>query len=153
MYVCKTGGSKRTLSERDRCRIVKAASNSMKSLSQISADCGVKVSNSTISRMLNESGTITRQSLMTVPRLLTRHKTARMEFAKKNLQTNWSQVSKYFNFFFMYTYYNWLPSLLDDFFQTRKNLILTVQMVSVDMGWICERNNDISLNEISVAVP
>ena len=58
----KTGGPKRKLSERDRRRIVKAASNSMKSLSQISADCGVKVSNSTISRMLNESGTITRQS-------------------------------------------------------------------------------------------
>ena len=85
----KTGGPKRKLSERDRRRIVKAASNSMKSLSQISADCGVKVSNSTISRMLNESRAITRQSLMTVPRLLTRHKTARMEFAKKNLRTNW----------------------------------------------------------------
>ena len=79
----KTKGPKRKLSERDRRRIVKAASNSMKSLSQISADCGVKMSTSTTSRVLNESGIITRQSLMTVPRLLTRHKTARMEFAKK----------------------------------------------------------------------
>ena len=51
--------------EGDRRRIVKAASNSMESLSQISADCGVKVSNST------------------------RHNTARLEFAKKNLRTNW----------------------------------------------------------------
>ena len=96
------GGPKRNLSERDRCRIVKAASNSMKSLSQISADCGVKVSNSTINRVLNESGIITRQSLMTVPRLLTRHKTARMEFAKKNIQTHWRQVCKYIFIFFMY---------------------------------------------------
>ena len=47
----KTEGPKRKLSERDRRRIVKAASNSMKSLSQISADYGVKVSNSTISRV------------------------------------------------------------------------------------------------------
>ena len=70
--------------------------------SQISADCGVKVLNSTISRMLNESGIITRQSLMTASRLLTRHKTGRMEFAKKNLQTNRSQVSKYFYFFMSY---------------------------------------------------
>ena len=99
----KTGGSKRKLSERDRRRIVKAASNSMQSLSQISADCGVKVSNSTISRVLNEFGTITRQSLMTVPRLLTRHKIVPqvVEFAKKDLQTNWSQVSKYFYFFYV----------------------------------------------------
>ena len=99
----KTGGPKRKLSERDRRRIVKAASNSMKSLSQISADCGVKVSNSTISKVRNESGTITRQSLITVPRLpQDRRKTARMEFAKKNLQTNWSQVNKYFYFFMYY---------------------------------------------------
>ena len=70
---------------------------SMKSFSQIFADCGVKVSNSTISRVLNESETITRQSLMTMPRS--------RDYAKKNLQTNWSQVSKYF-YFFMYSYYN-----------------------------------------------
>ena len=56
----KTEGPKRKLSARDRRRIVKAASNSIKSLSQISVDCGVKVSKSIISRMLNESGTITR---------------------------------------------------------------------------------------------
>ena len=47
----------------------------LQSLSQISANCGVKMLNSTICRVLNESGTITRQSVMTVPRLLTRHKT------------------------------------------------------------------------------
>ena len=104
----KIGEPKSKLSERDRHRIVKAASNSMKNLSQISANCGVKVANSTISRMLNESGIITRQSLMTVPRLLTGHKTARMEFAKKNLQRNWSQVGKYFH------------CILGDFFRRRK---------------------------------
>ena len=47
----KTGGPKRKSSERDRRRIFKAACNSMKSLSHISADCGVKTSNSTISRV------------------------------------------------------------------------------------------------------
>ena len=108
--------------------------------SQISADCGVKVLNSTISRMLNESGIITRQSLLTTPRLLTRHKTPRMEFAKKNLQRNWSQLGKYFYCFFR------------RFFQTKKNVILRVQMVSVDIGGIYERNHNISLKEISVAV-
>lgn len=89
----KTGGPKKKLSDRDRRRVVNAASNSMKSLSQIAQQCGLKVSKSTISRVLKQSKTITRQKLKTMPKLLPRHKLARLEFAKKNLQTNWKMVS------------------------------------------------------------
>lgn len=96
-------GDQKKLSERDRRRVINAASNSMKSLSQIANECGINVSKPTISRVLKESGTITRQKLMTMPKLLPRHKQARLDFAKNNLQTNWNKVSfmiiVFFSFF------------------------------------------------------
>lgn len=81
----KIGGPKKKLSERDKRRIINCASNTMKSLSQIINECKADVSKSTIGRLLKDSQNITRQKLMPVPRLLPRHKCARLEFAKRNL--------------------------------------------------------------------
>lgn len=90
----KTGGPKKKISERDKRRIINCASNTMKSLSQIINECQVNASKSTISRLLKNSQSITRQKLMSVPRILPRHKSNRLEFAKRNLQTNWRKVSQ-----------------------------------------------------------
>lgn len=106
----KTGGPKFKLLERDKRHIINTSSNSMKSLSQLANECSVKVSKNTIRRVLQGSKTIVRQKLMTVPKLLPRHKVGRLEFAKKNMQTNWKKVIckiddfhdfKFFLFFFV----------------------------------------------------
>lgn len=88
----KTGGPKKKLSERTQRRIVQTASNSLKSLKQIKAELSLDVSCSTIYRTLKSSPYIQRQKLKQAPRLLPRHKQARLEFARANMRRDWSKV-------------------------------------------------------------
>lgn len=88
----RTGGPKSKLSDRNKRCIIKSASNSKKTAAQIAHDCGLNVSKWTIHRVLRASGHICRQKLKSAPRLLARHKAARLEFARNNMQTNFAKV-------------------------------------------------------------
>jgi IS30 family transposase len=88
----KKGGPKKKLSARSQRRIINAASNSLKSLNQIKADLMLDVSRSTIYRTLKGSACIKRQKLKQAPRLLARHKEARLRFARENIRRDWSKV-------------------------------------------------------------
>jgi IS30 family transposase len=91
----KTGGPKKKLSDRDERRVVQAASNSLKSLKQIKSECQVDVSRSTLHRVLKRNTNIVRQKLLSAPRLLERHKAARLEFARANMHRDWHKVDFY----------------------------------------------------------
>lgn len=89
---CKKGGPKQKLTSRDKRRIINAASNSTKSAVQIIRELGINVSRWTVNRVLKASSNIVRQKLKNAPRLLPRHKKARLEFARTNMQTDWKKV-------------------------------------------------------------
>jgi transposase len=89
----KSGGPKKKLTPRDERRILNAASNSFKSISNIRDECGVTVSRATVGRVLQNSPNIVNQHLQSAPRLLPRHKEARLEFARENMQQDWSKVT------------------------------------------------------------
>lgn len=88
----RPGGPKSKLTDRNKRSIIQNASNSMKTAKQIAADCGLTVSKWTIHRVLKQSKHIVRQKLQPAPRLLERHKVARVAFARKNMQTDFSKV-------------------------------------------------------------
>ena len=75
-------GPIKRLSERDKRIIINCSINTMNSLKQIIIECQVKVSKSTISRFFKNSNSIVSQKLLSVPRLLLRHKSACLEFVK-----------------------------------------------------------------------
>lgn len=89
----KKGGPKKKVSPRTERRIIASASNSLKSCKKIASECNVNVSRWTIRRILNKSVHIVRRKLRKVPRILPRHKAARLEFARENLNRQWNNVS------------------------------------------------------------
>jgi transposase len=89
----KKGGPKKKVSPRTARRITATANNSLKSCKRIGHECGANVSRWTIRRILNKNEHIVRQKLKKSPRLLPRHKTARLEFAHQNMNRNWENVT------------------------------------------------------------
>lgn len=87
-------GRPKKLSQRDVRRIINAASNSTKSCNDIRKECGLNVSKSTILRTVKTSKIIVRAKMAKAPRLTDRHKSLRLHFARKNMKTEWKQVSK-----------------------------------------------------------
>ena len=96
----KTGGPKKKLTSRSERRIINAVSNSRKSLSALTSELNLNVSRSTVYRAILRSPHISRQKLKKAPRLLPRHKEARMKFARENMQTDWTKVRTFFILFF-----------------------------------------------------
>lgn len=88
----KHPGPKSKLKERDKRRIIKLASNSMLSCSQITRECQLNVSRQTVFRVIKNNKHIVRQKLKNIPKLLPRHKDARLAFARNNMNTDWSKV-------------------------------------------------------------
>jgi len=84
--------SERKLSERDRRRIVNEASNSTLSCAKIKANLDLHVSRTTVWRALKESSTIQRSKMRAGPLLLERHISARLEFGRLNISTDWTMV-------------------------------------------------------------
>lgn len=88
----KSTGRKSKLSERDKRKIINTASNSMVSCAQITKQYQLNVSRHTVFRVLKECKNIQRQKLKKIPKLLPRHIDARMQFARNNMNTDWSKV-------------------------------------------------------------
>lgn len=90
--VKKRSGRPKKLTDRDRRRLVAAASNSLKSSKEIAAEVGVTVHPRTVRRALKASSKIVRQRLKTAPKLNCRHKAQRLEFARREMTRNWKKV-------------------------------------------------------------
>ncbi|CAK9827474.1 Transposable element Tc3 transposase [Anthophora retusa] len=90
----KMGGPMKKLSPRTERLIVKTASNTLKSCNQIKKELNLDVSRWTIHRVLQENRNIVREKLMSAPKLLPRHKIARLEYARANMHRNWHNVSQ-----------------------------------------------------------
>lgn len=87
-------GRKPKLSDRDKRMIINKASNSFVSCAQLAGQCSKRVSKMTVWRVLNSSETIVRSVMKKVPTLRPHHKTARLQFASNNLDTDWNSVCK-----------------------------------------------------------
>lgn len=89
----KSPGRPSKVTKHDRRRILAIASNSTKSTKEILEESGVNVHRETIRRVINASPNIVRSKMNTNPALKPHHITARLEFARKNMATNWKHVS------------------------------------------------------------
>lgn len=98
----KAGGRPKALSERKVRNIQRMASNSTMTLTEIKAAGNLSVSRMTIQRALARCENIVLQKMKPCPRLKQHHKTARLEFCKKNMVQNWSKVSILTSFIFSY---------------------------------------------------
>lgn len=96
----KNCGRKPKLTPRDKRRIVSHASNTMTSANEIIRTCQLNVSRFTVYRALQQSGVIKRQRMKAAPNLKEHHKTARLDFGRKNMATDWTKVGLfYFTYF------------------------------------------------------
>jgi len=90
--IVKRAGRKKILSDRDKRLILKNASNSTASCTNLHALVRNKVSKTTIWRTLNFCQHIIQSKIMKTPFLLAHHKQARIKFAEENISTNWEMV-------------------------------------------------------------
>lgn len=89
-------GAKRKLDPRTEARISRAASNSSMSLMDLRALVNGNVSKTTIWRTLKRNKNIQFEKQIQIPKLTKRHKEARVDFAIKNMFTNWERVNLVF---------------------------------------------------------
>ena len=89
----KRCGRRQKLSERDKRRVINAASNSCASCSKSQRECNLGVSRTTVWGAIHDSPCIHREKMKSAPYLRDHHKVARLEFARKNMSTNWNAVS------------------------------------------------------------
>lgn len=89
----KRQGRKRKLSQRTERQVVNSISNTRKSCNNIINELNLCVSKTTIWRTLKRNEHIVRAKMTPAPRLEDRHITARLEFARNNMNRNWDTVS------------------------------------------------------------
>lgn len=88
----KRGGPKKKLSKRDERRIIRAASNNIRSLNDLKSDLNLNVSKSTVYRVIRGTEYLLSQGLKPAPRLTPAHREARRQFALRNLGRDWTKV-------------------------------------------------------------
>ena len=88
----KSTGRPKKLNDRDRRSILRLASNTAKTANEMKEELGLRVSKSTIIRVINESPHIVREKMKKATRLTQGHKDARLRFARTNMQTDWKTV-------------------------------------------------------------
>lgn len=96
---CSTGprrrpGRNRKLSQRSERQIVNSISNTRKSCNDIVKELNLTVSKTTVWRTLKRNQHIVRAKMRPAPRLQDRHITARLDFARHNMNRNWDTVSE-----------------------------------------------------------
>jgi transposase len=89
----KSSGRPSVLSARDKRRILNLASNSLKSCSSIQRELDLNVCRTSVWNVLKRSTHIVRAKLLNMPRLTKMHKSARVDFTKQNMATQWNKVS------------------------------------------------------------
>jgi len=102
----KRQGRPRLLSKRQERSVHKYSSNSTLSCKEIKTISNLNVSVSTILRTINRSPNIVRSKMISTPSLKNIHKTARMNFARNNMNRDWNMVSSYTYYFSIFQIYN-----------------------------------------------
>ncbi|EGT43937.1 hypothetical protein CAEBREN_04762 [Caenorhabditis brenneri] len=91
--VKESKGRPRKMDSRTERNIIRTISNSPKSINDVRGELNLQVSKNTVRNVLQRSGVIVQQKMTKVPRMIGHHKTARLDFVKKNLTTKWDLVS------------------------------------------------------------
>jgi IS30 family transposase len=89
----RRSGRPSKLTPRDRRRIINAASNSTLSTRQILDELGLNVHRETVRRAIRKEPYIQFSKMIGCPALKDEHKARRLEFARRNMNTNWKKVS------------------------------------------------------------
>lgn len=89
----KSSGRPCKLSERDKRRIYRTASNSTKNSIQIKRELDLDVSSWTIRRAISKNSNLVRRKMKRAPALTQDHKRRRVEFARQHINRDWSNVS------------------------------------------------------------
>lgn len=92
----KSTGRHPLLSKRDRRHVLREASNSVITSTQIKSNLSLNVSTRTIRWALIKSKFIKRRRLRKAPYITLPNKAKRIKFARDNQRTDWSKVSRLF---------------------------------------------------------
>lgn len=90
-------GPKPKVANRERRRILRAASNSTKSGAQLRRELGLEVSSRTIRRVINNSGYIIRAKMKLAVKFKKNDRPERLKFARQNMNTDWIPVCLFFS--------------------------------------------------------
>lgn len=90
-------GRPSVLSELDVRHIQRLLSNSTSSISRVKTDLSLNVSLMTVWRAATRSGNIVRERMKKAPRLTDRHRAERLQFARRNMATDWNKVDHFFH--------------------------------------------------------
>lgn len=94
----KSTGRPSTISERDKRRIHRAASNSVKSCSAIKKELGLNVTPEWVRRIIQSNPNIRRRRLKKAPAIKKVNKRKRVDFGRQNTRRDWSKVSHFRGF-------------------------------------------------------
>ncbi|PIC17508.1 hypothetical protein B9Z55_023726 [Caenorhabditis nigoni] len=80
------------LTIRDKRQILRKASNAVTTCTKIKSDLNLSVSNETVRRVIQKSNFIKYRKMKKAPKLTSIHRQKRLEFARKNARTDWTQI-------------------------------------------------------------